>query len=288
MPSTHESASIHPSAIIDPTAEIGEGVTIGPGASVGPHCRIGDRTRLGANVIIIENATIGDDNVFHAGAVIGDDPQDRAFDPDVDRGRLLIGDRNIFREFVTIHRGAGAGGPTTIGDDGYFMANTHIGHNCAVANHVTMTNCSVLGGHVRVGERAVLSAFSVVHQFCEIGEYAMLQANAGVSQHVPPYCIVHRFGNQLAGVNVVGLRRSGKFTRDEISEIRKAYRLIFRSSSVPSAALMRASALEWSPAARRLIEFIEHAMSLEGPRARGVCAGAPRAIRAAGPAEDPA
>ncbi len=271
---------------IHPSSEIGEGVTFGPGAVVGPNCRIGDRTRLGSNVIIVQDTTIGADNEFHAGAVIGGDPQDRAYDENVDRGELIIGDRNVVREFVTIHRGAGEGGPTRVGSDGYFMANAHIGHNSIVGDHVTMTNCSVLGGHVRVGESAVLSAYSGVHQFCEIGEYALLQASAIVSQHVPPYCLVHRGGNQLSGINAVGLRRSGKFTRQEISDVREAYRLIFRSSSVPSTALRRVSAREWSTCARRLIEFIEHSMSIKGRRARGICTGAARSIRAGRPADD--
>lgn len=280
MPATRESANIHPTATIDPSAEIADDITIGAGAIIGPHCRIGAGTRIGPNVLIIENTTIGESNQIHAGAVLGGEPQDRAYDPDSDRGVLIIGDHNVIREFVTMHRGAGEGGPTRIGSHCFLMANAHVGHNAIVGDRVTLTNGAVLAGHARVGERAILSAFSAVHQFCEVGEYAMFQATAVVSQHVPPFCIVHRSGNQLSGINTVGMRRSGKFSRDQISEVREVYRRVFRSASVPSVALRRTSAEPWSGPARRLIEFLEASYKLEGRRARGVCTGAARAIRA--------
>ena len=280
MPATHESVHVHPTAIVDDTAELGASVSIGPGALVGPRCRIGDHTILGPYAIVHEHATIGSHNYIHGGAILGDDPQDRAFDRAVDPGHLFIGDHNIIREFVTIHRGAGESGPTRIGSHCFIMANAHVGHNCNVADHVVLTNHTVVGGHAKIGRNAVLSAFSAVHQFCEVGEFAMFQATAVSSQHVPPYCIVHRSGNQLSGINAIGLRRSGEFTRDEISEVREVYRLIFRSSSVPSSALQRTSGREWGAPARRLIEFIESVGQLSGRHARGICTGAARSLRA--------
>jgi len=281
MSTATATTQIHPTAQIDPSSTLGVGVVLGPGVVVGPHCHIGDRTRLGPRAILIEHTTLGSDNIIHAGAILGDEPQDRSFNHAADPGKLVIGDHNIIREFVTMHRGAQDAGATRVGSNGYFMACAHIGHNCVVGDHVTFTNYAGLAGHVRVGDGCVLSSFAGVHQFCDVGEYTMFQAGAKVSKHVPPYCIVHRDSNILAGINVVGLRRSGHFSRDDITEIRTIYRLLFHSSSLLSKTLPALSSQSWRSPTRRLIEFIETALAQSPPRARGVCLGRAHSTRAA-------
>jgi len=271
---------IHRSADIDPSVKLGAGVTIGPGVIVGPDCTIGDGTRVGPNAVIVCNTAIGCDNTIHAGAILGDDPQDRAFDAAEDAGQLIVGDRNIIREHVTFHRGASGAGPTRVGSDGFFMACSHVGHNSVVGDSVVLTNHAVLAGHVRVGNRCVLSAYAGVHQFCEIGEYAMFQAGAIATQHVPPYTMMRNGFNQLAGINVVGLRRSGNFSRDDITEIREVYRLLLRCPAPWPVKLERVRQQTWRPPTERLISFVEHALALEPPRTKGVCAGIVRRVRA--------
>lgn len=270
---------IHPSAQIDPSTKLGQGVVIGPGVIIGPNCVIGSGSRLGPRVVIVRDTTIGRSNDIHAGAILGDDPQERAFDPAQHAGQLIIGERNIIRECVTFHRGAGDAGPTRIGSDGFYMACSHVGHNCVVGDGVILTNYAALGGHVRVGDGCVLSAHTAVHQFCDIGQYAMFQAGARVGQHIPPFTIVHYTVNRLAGVNVVGLRRSGRFTRADITELREVYRLLLRSGDPWPVKLQRVRQRTWRTASDQLITFVEEALAQKPPRARGICAGAARPVR---------
>lgn len=268
---------IHSTAIVDPAAALAEDVRIDAGAYVGPGCHLGPRTRVLTRAIVLENTSLGADNEVHPYAVLGGDPQDRAFDRDVDPGELIIGDRNIFREGVTISRGAGDAGPTRIGSDCFFMAYSHAGHNAIVGDGVVMTNHAAIAGHVRLGDRCVLSAHALVHQFCDVGAYAMFQAYAGVSMHTPPYVIVARHDNAAAGLNLVGLRRSGEFEREDLTQIKEAHRLIYRGDRIFTRALEEAQRREWRPAARRFIEFIRQALEQPPPRDRGVvAAGASR------------
>jgi len=269
MPGVGTETTVHRTAEIDPAAVLGAGVTVGPGAVVGPGCVIGDGCRIGPRAVIVRRTTLGASCAVHAGAVLGDDPQDRAYRED-DPGSLEIGSRVIVREFVTLHRGAGKAGPTVIGDGCYLMACSHVGHNCRVGAGVVLTNYAGLAGHVRVGDGCVFSGHAAAHQFCDIGEGCMFQAGARVSQHVPPFCIVHRDGNRTAGINAVGLRRAG-VSRASIDEVRRVYSLLFRSGRLLPAALKDAASRGWGPEATRMIEFCQRALALEPPRARGVC-----------------
>jgi len=261
--------SVHPSAEVHPTAELGAGVEIGPGAIIGPGCRIGDACVMGPRAILVRNTALGVGNRIHAYAVLGDDPQDRAYHDD-DPGALVLGDRNTIREFVTIHRGSGDAGSTALGSDCFLMAYSHVGHNCCIGDRVILTNYAGLAGHVRMGDGCVLSGHSAVHQFCDVGEGCMFQAGARVSQHVPPFCIVHRDGNRLAGINTIGMRRAGH-SNAEITDARRVYRALFRSGRPFSAAIDTIQRESWGPAARRIIEFCAAALAQEAPRARGLC-----------------
>lgn len=273
MPAT--ATSIHPTATIHPTADLGAAVEIGPGAIVGPNCRIGDRTSIGPSAVIVRDTTLGADNRVHAHAVLGDDPQDRAYKPDADPGSLTIGNNNIIREFATIHRGAGDAGPTIIGSNGFFMVSCHVGHNCRVGDRVILANFAALSGHVRLGDGCVLSGHAAVHQFCDVGELCMFQGGAGTGQHVPPFSIVHRAGNRIAGINVVGMRRAG-YSSAEITSARTLYRLLFRTTRPLRVVLEEARERSWSNAALRVIEFCDAAIAAAPPRARGVCRAADR------------
>jgi len=267
--------NVHPSAIVDETAAIDPSAVVEAGAVVGPRCRIGPRCRLRTRAILVQDTALGAGNDIHPGAVLGGDPQDHAFDPAEDPGTLEIGAGNVFREGVTISRGAGPAGPTRIGDHGLFMACAHVGHNSRIEDHVTLTNFAGLAGHVRIGHHSVLSAYATVHQFCEVGEYVMMQGHAAASMHVPPYVILSRELNTTRGVNRVGLARSGAFSREAVSELRELYRRVLGARRPMEAALAEAEAETPSQArsapARRFLEFMSDARQRPAPYNRGVC-----------------
>ncbi len=211
---------IHPTAIVDPSAEIEDGVEIGPYTVIGPRVFIGEGTRIGAHVIIEKNTRIGKNNLIHHHAVIGTDPQHLAY-----RGEeswVEIGDENVIREFVTIHRGTAIDQRLTrIGNRCLLMAYVHVAHDCFLGDEVIMANGATLGGHVRVGDRVVFGGLSAVHQFCRIGSYAFVSAMSGVDKDVPPFVKVFGIPAKIQGVNLVGLRRAG-FGKDAIRRISQA------------------------------------------------------------------
>jgi len=211
---------IHPTAIIDPSAEIEEGVEVGPYAVIGPKVFIGQGTRIGAQVIIEKNTRIGKGNLINHHAIIGADPQHLAY-----RGEetwVEIGNGNVIREFVTIHRGTALDqGLTRIGNHCLIMAYVHIAHDCWLGNEIIMANGATLGGHVRVGDRVVFGGLSAVHQFCRIGAYAFVSAMSGVDKDVPPFVKVFGIPAKIQGVNLIGLRRAG-FEKETIRHISQA------------------------------------------------------------------
>ncbi|MHC4975641.1 MAG: acyl-ACP--UDP-N-acetylglucosamine O-acyltransferase [Planctomycetota bacterium] len=270
------SSSIHPSASVDESARIGEDVRIEQGVIVGPGCVVGDGTRLRARCMLVRDTVLGERNDVHPFAVLGGDPQDVSFDESVDPGRLEIGDAGVFREGVTISRGCGDAGPTTIGDSCMFMANAHAGHNVRVGDAVILANCVSLAGHSRVEGGCFFSATSNLHQFVDMGELVMVRAWGGATMHVPPYCILKTL-NELGGINVVGLRRSGRFSPSDIDDIRLAYRMVLRRSRRESGsmggALELAREREWSHGARHMLDWIARRLESEAPRSRGVVSG---------------
>lgn len=216
---------IHPSAIIDKDAIIGDNVEIGPFCIVEANVKIGNRTKLRANAQIRNYTELGDDCFVDSFAVIGGPPQDLGYKNEPTR--LVVGDRCTLREFVTMSRGTANGkGITTVGNDCYLMANSHVGHDCVVGNNVIMANSVALAGHVTIGERVILGGLSAVHQHCRVGRHAFVGGLAAVVSDVIPYGSVVGVHAHLAGLNIVGLKRRG-FSRVQIHEMRAAYRMLF-------------------------------------------------------------
>jgi UDP-N-acetylglucosamine acyltransferase len=232
---------VHPSAIVHPGAAIGPGTTIGPYAIVGEHVRIGRGCRIGASSIVDGFTEVGDECEIFPMASIGLIPQDLKFKGE--RTRLVIGRRNVFREFVTVHRGtAGGGGETTIGDHNLFMAYVHVAHDCHVGHHTIFGNAATLGGHVTVEDHATISAFSAVHQFCKVGRYAFIGGATIVTKDALPYAkTVGSRPARIFGVNTIGLVRRG-FPPDVVTKLRHAYRVLLVSKLNTSRALAQIEA----------------------------------------------
>jgi len=232
---------IDPRAIIAPDAVIGEGAEVGPYTIIGPGVRIGAGSWIGPHAVINGPTILGRDNKVFQFASIGDAPQDKKY-----RGeptRLEVGDRNVFREFCSINRGtAGGRAVTKIGDDNLFMSYSHVGHDCIVGSQCVMSNCTALAGHVELGDWVILSGYAGIHQFCKVGAHSFMANNAAVTRDVPPYLLVAGTPAEPKGVNSEGLKRRG-FGPEQISNIRNAYRLLYRSGLKLAAATEQLQAL---------------------------------------------
>lgn len=218
---------IHPTAIVDPKADLDSTVEVGAYSIIGPNVKIGARTKVGPHVVIDGHTTIGCDNRFFQFSSIGGAPQDKKYAGEPTR--LEIGDRNLIREFCTFNLGTVQdAGVTRLGNDNWIMAYVHLAHDVQVGNNTIFANNAALAGHVHVGDWVILGGFSNVHQFCKIGAHAMLGMSTSLTQDVPPFVILN--GNPAAthGINVEGLKRRG-FTREQIVDIRNAYKLIYKS-----------------------------------------------------------
>lgn len=219
------SARIHPTAIVDPTAEIHDGAEVGPYCILGPNVTLAPGVRLVAHVFIERETRIGEGTVVHPFATLGQPAQDTSYKGEPTT--LAIGARNVIREHVSMHRGTVRGrGRTQVGDDGYFMAQSHVAHDCIVGNGVIFAQGATLGGHVQVGDHVIMGGLSAMHQHGRIGRHAFVGGLAAVVADVIPYGSV--FGNHatLAGLNVVGLKRRG-FSKAAVHDLRAAYRLLF-------------------------------------------------------------
>ena len=244
---------IHPTAIVNPKAELDSSADVGPNVIIEEHVKIGAGTRIWANAYLTGHTEIGRDNQIHMGAVIGHEPQDLKFDRTC-RSYLKIGDRNVFREYCTVHRGTEPESATVIGNDCYFMANAHVGHNCLVGNNVIIVNSVLLAGHVRVDDGAIISGGAVVHQFTHIGRLTMCSGNARISKNVPPFTLEAE-RNEIHALNLVGLRRA-KISREAIAELKRLYQLFYLSDVNGTQALQEASA-EGAYKTAEALEFIE-------------------------------
>lgn len=218
--------SIHPLAVVSPHAELGNNVRIGPFCVVEAGVVLGDNCHLLGRVTVKSGTVLGKDNVVMEGTVLGGMPQ-HIHMPE-HPGTTEIGDGNVFRENVTVHRALTAGNSTRIGNCCLFMVGTHAAHDCVVHDNVVLTNNTMLGGHVEVGQRAYLGGGAAVHQFCRIGRLAMVGGLARVTQDVPPFVMLDGDTAMIVGLNRVGLRRAG-FTTSEMLDIKSAYRVIYRS-----------------------------------------------------------
>lgn len=217
--------SIHPLAVVSPDARLGVGVSIGAFATVEADVELGDFCIVASGTHIKSGVRAGCHNEFCEHAVIGGAPQHAARPRQI--GRIVIGDHNVFREHVTIHRALKPDAVTTVGDHNYVMAGTHFGHDVVVGNNCIFANAALLGGHVVVEDRAFVSGAVAVHQFCRIGRLAMVGGHARVVQDVPPYMLIDGHSGCVVGLNIVGLRRSGH-SADDIADLKAAYRAIYR------------------------------------------------------------
>jgi UDP-N-acetylglucosamine acyltransferase len=216
---------IHPTAIVDAGAQVGDGVRIGPYCTVGPNVTLADGVHLISHVVVDGHTTIGPGTIVHPFASIGLPPQHVRY-----RGepsRLSIGAENIIREHVTMHTGTAQGGmETRVGSHCFFMVGSHVAHDCVIEDHVILTNAVALGGHVHVGEYAILGGLSGVHQYVRIGKHAMIGGASGVESDIIPYGSAKGNRAKLSGLNVIGLKRRG-FSREDIRALRTAYGLVF-------------------------------------------------------------
>lgn len=243
---------IHSTAIVDRHAEIDSLAEIGPYVVIDGPVRVGPRTRVLAHATLTGWTEVGADNLIHIGAAIGGEPQDLAFA--AAESYVRIGDRNIIREHVQVHRGTKAGTATVIGNDNFLMCNAHVGHNCQIGNGVILTNGALLGGYVEVADGAIVSGNCVVHQFVRIGRLAMLRGLSKAARDVPPFCIMDGT-HTLRALNRVGLRRAG-FDTAQISALQRAFRMLFRTSGNLSLRLVELEHTPCTPEVRELIAFI--------------------------------
>ena len=228
---------IHSTAIIDPQAEIADDVSIGAYAVIGPMVEIGSGTSIGDHATVYGPTTIGRDNQVLQHSTLGGAPQDLGYNGEPTR--LVIGDRNTVREYVSISRGSvSGGGVTRVGNDNYIMAYAHIGHDCQLGDQNILTNSVSLAGHVHVGNQCNLGGFTLVHQFVSIGSHAFTSMGSAINRDVPPFVMVSGNYARSYGINKIGLRRKG-FSEDAINAITKAYKLLVRKRAARTDALQQ-------------------------------------------------
>lgn len=246
---------ISPLAYIDPEAVIGENCEIGAFAYIDKNVVIGDNCKIMPHASVLYGTRMGNNNkVFH-GAVIGGVPQDLKFKGE--DTTCEIGDNNTIRENVTINRGTASRGKTVVGSNNLFMENSHIGHDCIIGNGCIIGNSSKMAGEVVIDDNAILSACVLVHQFCHIGGYIMVQGGSRTSMDIPPYIIVGREPARYCGLNIVGLRRRG-YSNETITNIRNAYRLIYESDNNVSTGLAKIKeTIPMTPEIEYIVNFIE-------------------------------
>ncbi len=248
--------NIHPTAIVSPEASLAPGVTVGAYAVIGPGVVVGSDCNIGPFTRIEGPTTIGERNNFYGHLSVGGPPQDLKYKGE--RTAISIGNDNLFREFVTINRGTvGGGGLTTIGSNNFFMAYSHVAHDCHVGSNTIFANNATLAGHVEVGDFATVGALSAIHQFCKIGEHAFIGGGTMATQDVLPF--VKTVGSRPAatyGINTIGLERKG-FSKETIEALQRAYRILVRSKMKLEDALVRIeSELSNYPEVRYLVNFV--------------------------------
>ena len=258
---------IHTTAVILPGAEISDNVEIGPYTVIGEHVRIGRNTKIGAHSVIEGNTEIGDNNNISHFVTIGTPPQDIGYKGE--DTRVVIGSNNIIREYTTVHRATTKQDRVTIiGNNNYIMCYSHIAHDCVLGNNIIMVNAATLGGHTCVGDNVTLSSFVASHQFVRIGSYAFVSGITGLPRDIPPYMMASGPRASLYGLNLVGLRRKG-FSREAITGLRKAYRIIWRESSILKDGIKRVKEeMEPFPELDFLLDFL----TADSPR--GITRGA--------------
>ena len=218
---------IDPRAVVSPKAQLADDCEVGPFAVIGDDVVIGARTWIGPHAVVNGPTTLGADNKVFQFASLGDAPQDKKYKGEPTR--LEVGDRNIFREYVTVNRGTVSGnGVTRIGDDNMLLAYSHVAHDCTLGNKIVLSNVVMLGGHVEIGDWVIMSGYAGAHQFCKIGAHAFIGNNTAVLRDVPPYVLASGHPAEPRAINSEGLKRRG-FSPEQIRNIKNAYRVLYRS-----------------------------------------------------------
>jgi UDP-N-acetylglucosamine acyltransferase len=248
--------AIHRTAVVEPGAEIDPSCEIGPYAVVGPHVKMGPGNTVGAHAVVTGRTSLGAGNRVFPHAVIGEIPQDLKY-----RGEpttLVIGDRNVFREFTTVHLGtAGGGGVTRIGDGGLFMANCHVAHDCQIGDGAIIANSVALAGHVLLEDHVHFGGLSAAQQFSRVGRLAFVGGMTGINMDVAPYCTASGSRGELNGLNTIGMQRAG-MSEDQISRVKQAYKIVFRSNLQLQEAIAQLRAeLGGHPEIAHFVAFLE-------------------------------
>lgn len=243
---------IHPSATVADDLVMGEGNRIGPGAVIASGVKMGSENVIWANAYVGPGTTLGDRNHIHMGAIVGHEPQDIEFEgvPSC----TAIGSDNRFREYCTIHRGTEEGSSTVIGDGNFFMAYSHVAHNCKVGNKVVLVNQASMAGRCEIHDNAQMSGLTVLHQYTRVGRLAFLSGLSGTNKDIPPFCIGYGRPAVIVSVNRVGLKRAG-FSRELRAEIKEAFNLMYRSKLILSEALAAIEEKFDSDAIKELVTF---------------------------------
>ena len=247
--------NIHPTAIIAPDAKIDPSTKIGPYTVIGPHVTIGKNNRIGP-FCLIENTVMGDDNELIAHATVGVKPQDLSYDDSM-QSMVQIGNGNKIRECVTIHRSTNLENPTVVGNNCLLMANSHVAHDCHLGSNIILANSTGVAGHVHLADRVITSGMVGIHQFVRVGRLAMLSGGAMAPQDVPPFCTAQGERARLVGLNVVGMRRAG-MSRDEITAVKHAFRVLFRSKLLLKEAIAQVEAEHPIAAVQEMLDFCKN------------------------------
>jgi UDP-N-acetylglucosamine acyltransferase len=247
-------STIHPTAIIHPGAQIGAGCEIGPYCVIGEHVVLGNACRLHSHVVIDGHTTLGERNELHPFACIGQKTQDLKWKGGV--ARTEIGNRNTFREFVTVHSATDDGGVTVIGSDNHLLAYAHVAHDVRLSDHIVMSNVATLAGHVIVEDHAIVGGLAAIHQFCRIGKMSIIGGCSKVVQDVPPFMMVDGNPAETRTINKIGLDRNG-VSEEAKAALRQAHKILFREKlTIPNALARIEAELPPSPEVRHLVEFV--------------------------------
>jgi len=248
---------IHQTVIIDPSSQIDENVEIGPYTVIGANVSIGAGSIIGSHVTINGTTKIGKNNRIYQFSSIGEDPQDKKYAGE--KSFLEIGDNNEIREFTTIHRGTTQDKNTTIiGSNNLLMAYSHVAHDCIIKNDVILANAASLGGRVHVGNNVILGGFSIVHQFCHLGDHCFSAMGSAITKDVPPFVMVGGRPTKPHGINSVGLDRRG-FSQEAILQIKRAYKVLYKSGLKLSEATSKLSELaKEQPELNAMVDFLEN------------------------------
>lgn len=267
------SVQIHPTAFVDKSAEFGKDVVVGPYAIIGKDVIIGDRSEIYAHSVIGSGTIMGSDNEVHYGVVIGDKPQDLGYKNEPTK--VIIGNNNKFREYVTIHRATGPGNSTTIGNNNFLMSFVHVAHNCKIGNNIVIVNMTQIAGHVHIEDNATIGGMVAIPQFLRVGRLAMVAAYSRLFQDIPPFMLAEGNPAEVHAINAVGLKRNSTIlSKDAKDIIKDAYRILYREGLNTSNALEKINSELRQDG--KLIPEVEHLVSFIKSAKKGISRSAER------------